>query len=490
MVELNADRPRLTWYPRRGVAMNRCIATLGVLLSLFSTVSAQEQGLRERLFAEADQAMAVANGQLTNVLAPLSYEKAARHYRDAENGLVRGRNLEGVRSDLADAVRYFNQSTGAANVTRATLRDALAAREDAEGAEAARYAENPWRDAEKAFVFAASHLEHGNMNRARRSAENAEEKYRGAELLAIENNYLSGARARIAEAKDQRVERYAPKTLARAESLLTEAETSLRLDRYDTDYPRSLAREAHYEARHALHLANRIRAVSDRDLSNEDLLLEAEAPVVRIAGELDLVAELDEGFDEPTATLVDAVERLRADRETLAFLEDEMANLKARLGDESEQRKYQEQIQQRFEQIASVFSPNEAQVFRRGDDVIVRMGLNFDSGSSVIQPQHFVLLRKIQTAIDVFPGSQVEVQGHTDSFGADEFNMSLSLKRARAVEQYLLANMNLGSSTIEAVGHGETVPLANNETPEGRSRNRRIDLLIEPNLDELVAGLR
>ena len=67
----------------------------------------------------------------------------------------------------------------------------------------------------------------GNMNRARRSAENAEEKYRGAELLAIENNYLSGARARIAEAKDQRVERYAPKTLARAESLLTEAETSL-----------------------------------------------------------------------------------------------------------------------------------------------------------------------------------------------------------------------------------------------------------------------
>jgi outer membrane protein OmpA-like peptidoglycan-associated protein len=164
--------------------------------------------------------------------------------------------------------------------------------------------------------------------------------------------------------------------------------------------------------------------------------------------------------------------------------------MEVRLGDESEQRKVQEQIQQRFGQIAAVFTREEAQVLRRGDEIIVRMGLNFDSGSSVIKPEYFTLLRKIQTAIDVFPDSQVEVQGHTDSFGADELNRTLSEQRASAVQQYLLANMDsLGATAITAAGYGETVPLANNETPEGRTRNRRIDLLITPNLAVLTAAL-
>lgn len=353
----------------------------------------------------------------------------------------------------------------------------------------------------RSFVIEAPRrLEAGNINRARRAADDASEQYRAAELLAIEANYLSGARRLIADAKRQRVDRYAPKTLAKAESLLAEAETTLRNDRYDTDYPRSLAREANYEARHSMYLAERAKAVSDRDVSAEDLLLEAEGPVAQISGRLDLVAELDQGFGTATTAIVETIDALQSDRDLLAqqnervaFLEDEAARLEARLGDESEQRKLQEQIQQRFQQVASVFTREEASVLRRGNDVIVRMGLNFDSGSSVIKPEYFALLRKMQTAIDVFPDSQVEIQGHTDSFGADDFNMKLSEQRASAVRQYLMANIDdLGATEITAAGYGETVPLANNETPEGRTRNRRIDLLIRPNIqrrtDRLAAN--
>jgi outer membrane protein OmpA-like peptidoglycan-associated protein len=467
-----------------------------ILAAPFWSASAQEAGLREQLFAEADQAMAAANEALANILGPASYERAAKNYRDAQSDLERGRSLDRIRADLVEAVRYFNQSIEAAQVARVSLPDALAAREDAMAADAATYATELWQEAEVSFATAARRLEDGNLNRARRAAEDAEEEYRSAELTAIENNYLSGARARIAEANRQRVKRYAPQTLERAERLLAEAEEALRRDRYDTDYPRTLAREANYEAQHSMYLAERIRAADDRDISYEALLLEAEAPLLRIAGELDVVAEFDEGFDAPTAEVVAAIDTLRDDQDKLqesndrlAFLEDELARLEARLGEESEQRKLQEQIQQRFQQVASVFTRDEAQVLRRGNDVIVRMSLNFDSGSSVIKPEYFQLLRKIQTAIDVFPGAQVEVQGHTDAFGADEFNLNLSQERASAVQQYLLANMELGSSTISAMGYGETVPLANNETPEGRLRNRRIDLLIAPNLDALIAEL-
>ena len=475
--------------------IRRYVILLGAL-ALTTVVGAQEE-LRAQLFGQADEALRLANEAEAAVLAPTSYERAAELYRRAEQNLSRGRSLEDIRSDLAEATRYFKQATERSSVARVGLSEPFQARQDALAADAPTFAAERWRTAESEFSDAVRRLESGNLSRARSTGSEAEEAYRAAELDAIEANYLSGARRLIAEAKDRRVDRAAPKTLARAQELLAEAETRLRTDRYDTDLPRTLAREANYEAQHAIYLAERIEAVDDRELTQEELLLEAEVPLTRIAGQLDLVAELDSGFDAPTAAILERIDALQADRETLlqrneriAFLEDEVAGMEARLGEESERRQLQEQIQQRFEQLAAVFTRDEAQVLRRGDEVIVRMGLNFDSGSAVIKPQYFTLLRKIQAAIDLFPDSQVEVQGHTDAFGADETNLRLSEQRAGAVQQYLIANMDdLGATSIVPVGYGESVPLANNETPEGRLRNRRIDLLIKPNLDMLVATL-
>jgi len=472
------------------------VVALGLLA--FEPIAAQDSSqIRSQLFAAADAALAAADAAEANVLAPTSYERASEHYRSAEQDLARGRSLEGIRAELVEATRYYTQAAERTELARVSLAAPFQARRDALEAEAPQYARELWSDAEEDFSDAVRRLESGNMNRARSAGGDAEQQYRAAELQAIENNYLNGARDLIARAKDQRVPRYAPKTLARAEELLAEAELRLRTDRYDTDRPRSLAREARYEAQHSMYLAERIRAVDDRRMSSEDLLLEAEQAFTQIAAQLDLVAELDEGFAKPVQEVVTSIGSLQDDRETLqqreqalAFLEEEVASLEARLGDESEQRKLQEQIQQRFEQLAAVFNRQEAQVLRRGDEVIVRMGLNFDSGSSVIKPEYFALLRKMQNAIDLFPDSAVEIQGHTDSFGADELNRSLSEQRAGAVRQYLLANMDdLGATQLTAVGYGENVPLANNETPEGRTRNRRIDLLIRPNLDMLIATL-
>ncbi|HEY5623254.1 MAG TPA: hypothetical protein VIV14_05800, partial [Gammaproteobacteria bacterium] len=297
---------------------HRVISSLiGVFVMFSAGVSAQNQLLREQLFAQADQAMLAANEALANVLAPDAYGDAADRYRDAENALERGRSLEGIREDLAEAINFFSVAVEAAEVARVTFGTAIAAREDAIAADAAGFAGREWREAEQTFATAARRLEAGNLNSARRAGSDAEEQFRTAEMVAIENNYLSGARARIEEAEDQRVERYAPKTLARARQLLAEAEAALRRDRYDTDYPRTLAREANYEARHASYLAQQIRAMDDRDVEAEDLLLQAEVPLASLAGELDLVPEFDTGFETSGAAMVSAVRDLRAERETL-----------------------------------------------------------------------------------------------------------------------------------------------------------------------------
>ena len=74
----------------------------------------------------------------------------------------------------------------------------------------------------------------------------------------------------------------------------------------------------------------------------------------------------------------------------------------------------------------------------------------------------------------------VTIEGHTDSYGGDQLNMQLSTDRAAAVKQYLLANMGIEPYRIQAVGYGEDRPIANNETAEGRAKNRRIDIVISP----------
>jgi outer membrane protein OmpA-like peptidoglycan-associated protein len=132
--------------------------------------------------------------------------------------------------------------------------------------------------------------------------------------------------------------------------------------------------------------------------------------------------------------------------------------------------------------VESTFGPEEAQVFTQGQNVLIRpVGLVFATGSAQIQTQYFAILRKVQDAIRVFPDSTVVIEGHTDSFGSDETNLNLSQERARSVREYLLANMrDAPDADFQAVGFGESRPVANNETVDGRARNRRIDLVIRP----------
>ncbi len=141
----------------------------------------------------------------------------------------------------------------------------------------------------------------------------------------------------------------------------------------------------------------------------------------------------------------------------------------------------QTRMREQLGKIEGLFSRDEARVLRQYNDVIIRLvGLNFPVGSATIEPKSFALLAKLGQAITAFPGSDLVVEGHTDSYGSDSANLTLSKKRAEAVRQYLVANLKVEGKKVEAVGYGETRPVANNETEEGRARNRRIDVVIRP----------
>jgi outer membrane protein OmpA-like peptidoglycan-associated protein len=101
----------------------------------------------------------------------------------------------------------------------------------------------------------------------------------------------------------------------------------------------------------------------------------------------------------------------------------------------------------------------------------------FDTGSSTLKPGAREKLAKISGIVLAHPGLSLQIEGHTDSVGTDEFNQELSGRRADAVRDYL-AQEGVPASSMIAKGFGKTQPVATNDTPEGRQRNRRVELIV------------
>lgn len=478
----------------------RLLVLSGLLLGS-AGVFAQDE-LRKTFMGAADAALEAANEVDSKLLSPRNYARGMDAYENAEEGLERGRNIEYVRREAKEAEDYFTQAKTASELALTALAQVMKSRQDAANARAPELSPDLWDDAQNEFGDAIRYLERGDLKRAKRLDIEATTLYRDAELVAIKAQYLTETRRLIADAEKARVERYAPITLGEARRLLAEAEKELNENRYDTDRPRNLAKAANYEARHAIHLSEVIRDVRDKEQTVEQLILGWEAPLREIAGAADVLPAMAEGPQPLTDELVTYIDELRSDKYSLeqeredylarlGDMEEEIRALDERLGGATEERaaliqrlQAQERVRQQFEQVERMFNNSEARVFREGNTVILRLvGLNFESGQSALTPNNFDLLAKVEKAIDVFPQSELVIEGHTDSYGGDLSNQKLSQDRAESVKQYMVNAMRIPSYRLIAIGYGETNPVANNETAAGRAKNRRIDIVIKPSAD-------
>lgn len=100
-------------------------------------------------------------------------------------------------------------------------------------------------------------------------------------------------------------------------------------------------------------------------------------------------------------------------------------------------------------------------------------GIYFDSDSHEIRPESTPTLEELRETLAGHPELKITIEGHTDSRGEDAHNQALSGRRAESVKQHLVAN-GIAADRIRTVGHGSTKPVADNETPRGRSENRRV----------------
>lgn len=113
------------------------------------------------------------------------------------------------------------------------------------------------------------------------------------------------------------------------------------------------------------------------------------------------------------------------------------------------------------------------------DAALANRIIEFERGSSVLRPAGLNILNQMAAVLRKLGNKKVEVIGHTDGHGLREANLQLSLARAEAVRDYL-GSQGISPAMITTTGLGPDQPVATNDTPEGRARNRRIEFKIAP----------
>lgn len=116
------------------------------------------------------------------------------------------------------------------------------------------------------------------------------------------------------------------------------------------------------------------------------------------------------------------------------------------------------------------------------DEISIEMpsDLLFDFDKSELKSAVIETLDRLSEDLNQYDGANVYIGGHTDSQGEEDYNQRLSEDRAKEVHRYLEKKLNTETVNIEITGYGETKAIASNDKEEGRAKNRRVEIIVEP----------
>jgi outer membrane protein OmpA-like peptidoglycan-associated protein len=254
-------------------------------------------------------------------------------------------------------------------------------------------------------------------------------------------------------------DKYAADTMATANTALRNAE--------DLDAHKGDRKQAITYAREAVQSAEDARIITIRKIKAED---EAAAQQARVQAEQSAQQSQAEAEQE-AAKRAEAQAAAREAEERAA-----QARAAQQAAEQSAQQATQqaEQARERLkQQLNQVLQTTET---ARG--LIVNMSdVLFDFNKYTLKPEAREKLAKVSGILLAYPNLKLQVEGHTDNIGSDEYNMKLSEERADGVREYLVAQ-SVADSNITAKGFGKSDPVADNSTNEGRAQNRRVELVV------------
>jgi chemotaxis protein MotB len=228
-------------------------------------------------------------------------------------------------------------------------------------------------------------------------------------------------------------------------------------------------------------MQDRDQKLSDMSTSSHNVqaqLDEATAINAKLRGELERLGKNVDAMLQEKGTLSKALEDAKTRLEELRKAQ---AAARAAL------------FQQFVQKLKKMIDAGQLKVGTRAGRLVIQLpnDVLFDSGQTAIKPKGKEALAQLAKVLVTVPGRAFQVGGHTDNLPIQtaRFPSNWELSTARAVEvvKFLIAQ-GVAPKALSAAGYGEFDPVAGNETPDGRAKNRRIELTLQPNLDELVAA--
>ncbi len=133
------------------------------------------------------------------------------------------------------------------------------------------------------------------------------------------------------------------------------------------------------------------------------------------------------------------------------------------------------------QELRAELASTGVRVQRNGDNIRLIMpgNITFATDQSAVRPEFYSTLNSVSKVLAKYNQTSVMVEGHTDNVGSDQYNLNLSIRRAEAVGNYLVAQ-GVSVPRIRALGYGETQPIAANATDNGRAQNRRVEIQLSP----------
>ncbi|MBL7558039.1 MAG: OmpA family protein [Bdellovibrionaceae bacterium] len=418
--------------------------------------------------AEVDSLTAsvdAARNQNLDVLSPENFKKAEKSMKEAQDRRAKGKKGERILESVGYGRAYLDRAHVASQQSREQLVDVLRARELAMAAGAAKY-HNERVDLDKDLKKYTEKIENGKKI-DRSDLTDLQQDYLDLELKSIKDIKLGEAKNLIDNAEKQGAKHAVPTYLKEAQEKYEVAEKTIETDRHDMNAVNAVSGAAIASAQKAMTLLQ--TAKENRKRTPEQIASEIENRNRQIDESAALNTATAAQVTATQAQVTAREQQLAQQRVQFGAVEDEKAKLEAR-----------EKFNQVFEQARAEFKDNEADVYRQGDNMIIRLkAMKFSSGRSDLPAASLSVLSKVKDVIGQLSPEDVVVEGHTDSTGAAALNKKLSSERAEAVASYFVSDKTVDSSKVEAVGYGFEKPIATNKNKAGREQNRRVDIIIK-----------
>ena len=287
----------------------------------------------------------------------------------------------------------------------------------------------------------------------------AEEAYRQKQNRAAVEAAAKEATQTAEEARVMSVKQKAEEE-AQAEARAREAKA--RADAEAEGRRRAEAEQARAQAEQARAQAEQAKAEAER------MKQEAQAAAQQAAAAAQEAARQKEEAEKAKAEAVAQQQVLAAETDKARAAAAQSENLR-----QQAEKEKQELRARLLQQLNSILSTRDS---ARG--LIANMSdVLFRSGSFELLPGARERLAKVSGIVLAYPSLHLQVEGHTDSVGTDEYNQQLSEHRAQSVRDYLV-QQGINQYSVESRGFGKTEPIASNDTPEGRQQNRRVELVL------------